>query len=232
MSGPTYVLVHGAFGGAWCWRDVGVELDRLELPWVALDLPSSHDPTGAATLADDAESVVAAAAGAGPVVVVGHSYGGAVVAEAAGRLSSVESLIFVAAIVPLPGESATEVAKRAPERTLLDQAMVVDGPLVHLDLALAGEALYGRCDEGTRAWALRQLGGHTLVSFRSRRVGVDPVVPRRYIVCTDDHAVHPEVQATLAKQCDEWYGLDSDHSPMFSAPRRLAELLAVADSGV
>lgn len=232
MSAPTYVLVHGAFGGAWCWRDLGEELDRRSLAWTTLDLPSSHDPSGAATLADDADAVVRAAAGLGPVVLVGHSYGGAVVAEAAGRVRDVESIVFVAAIVPLPGESATQVARRSPEPTVLDRAMVVQGPLVVLDQALAGEALYGRCDQATRDWALGQLTSHTLASFRTPRAATDPDVPRRYVVCTDDRAVHPAVQATLAERCDEWIELDCDHSPMFSAPAILCDVIVVADAGV
>ena len=164
--------------------------------------------------------------------MVGHSYGGAVVAEAAGRLPNAKSLIFIAAIVPLPGESASVVAKSAPEPTLLDQAMIVTGPLVHLDPELAGDAVYGHCDEVTRQWALGRLGGHSLASFRSPRSHADPAVPRRYVVCNDDRAVHPVLQNSLARRCDEWMALDTDHSPMFSQPRLLADLLAVSDSGI
>ena len=232
MAAPTYVLVHGAFGGAWSWRDLGAELDRRSLAWTALDLPSSHDATGAATLGDDADALVAFASDLGPIVVVGHSYGGAVVAEAAPRLADVESLIFVAAIVPQRGESASMVAKGAPERTALDEAMVVEGPLVHLNPDLAERALYARCDEDTRRWALGQLGGQSLASFRSLRESRDAPVPRRYVVCTDDQSVHPVLQATLARRCDEWMELDADHSPMLSQPQLLADLLAVSDSGI
>jgi pimeloyl-ACP methyl ester carboxylesterase len=232
MAAPTYVLVHGAFGGAWAWRDVGAELDRRSLVWTALDLPSSHDATGAATLADDADALVAVASGLGPTVVVGHSYGGAVVAEAAGRLPQAESLVFVAAIVPLPGESASVVAKRAPEPTVLDQAMIVQGPLVHLNPDLAAEALYGHCDADTREWALGQLGSQSLASFRSTRSHPDSAVPRRYVVCSDDRAVHPVLQDSLARRCDEWMTLDTDHSPMFSQCRLLVDVLSVSDTGI
>src|ERR1700722_6925519 len=84
VTDPTYKLVHGGWSGAWCWRDVGAELDRREVSWRALDLPSSRNGADPSTgLADDAAAVAALADGDGPYILVAHSYGGAVVAEAA-----------------------------------------------------------------------------------------------------------------------------------------------------
>lgn len=232
MTSPTYLLVHGGWGGVWCWRDLGARLDERGLAWSALDLPSSHDPSGDATLADDADAVVGAAAGLGPVVVVAHSYAGAVALEALPRLGDVESVVFVAAYVPHVGESVTQIARTAPERTLLDDAIVADGPLLRLDPSLAGDALYGACDPATRSWAVSRLGAQTKASFRSARTAPDAPVPRRYVVCHADEAVDPEVQAAMSGRCDEWVALGTDHSPFFSAPALLADVLAVADAGV
>ena len=87
MSEATYILVHGGWGGAWTWRDVGKELTRRDLPWTALDLPSSTRGAHPNTyLADDAREVIEVAKLDGPVVLVGHSYGGAVITEAAGDI--------------------------------------------------------------------------------------------------------------------------------------------------
>ena len=232
MTSPTYLLVHGAWGGAWCWRDLGAELDARRLAWSAPELPSSHDESGRATLADDATALVAAAAGLGPVVLVAHSYAGAVALEALPRLGEVESVVFVAAYVPHVGESVTQIARTAPEPTLLDEAIVADGPLLRLDPALAGEALYAGCDAPTRDWAVSMLGPQTRASFRAPRVAPDAPVPRRYVVCHADEAVDPDVQAAMSGRCDEWVALDTDHSPFFSAPARLADVLSVADAGV
>jgi hypothetical protein len=115
---------------------------------------------------------------------------------------------------------------------VLDQAMIVQGPLVRLNSDLAGEALYGHCDADTRQWALRQLGSQSLASFRSTRSHADPAVPRRYVVCADDRAVHPALQDSLARRCDEWMTLDTDHSPMLSQCKILADVLSVSDTGI
>jgi pimeloyl-ACP methyl ester carboxylesterase len=114
MTQPTYLLVHGAWGGAWVWRDVGAELTRRDVPWTAVDLPSSlHGAHPNTYLADDAKEVVEVAKFDGPVVLVGHSYGGAVICEAAESVAHLERLVYVAALVPLLGESATETTREA-----------------------------------------------------------------------------------------------------------------------
>ncbi|HEV2361487.1 MAG TPA: hypothetical protein VGS21_07285, partial [Acidimicrobiales bacterium] len=67
---------------------------------------------------------------------------------------------------------------------------------------------------------------------RAARTAPDAPVPRRYIVCHADEAVDTEVQAAMSGRCDEWVALDADHSPFFSMPERLADVLAVVDTGV
>src|SRR5580692_7673013 len=148
MAEPTYVLVHGAWGGAWVWRDVGAELTRRGVPWVAVDLPSSiHGAHPTTYLADDANEVVQIANLEGPVVLVGHSYGGAVITEAAEDVTNLQRLIYIAALLPLLGESATEATREVQARTLLDEAIQVDGDYLTLDPNLAKKALFHDCTE-------------------------------------------------------------------------------------
>ena len=91
MNETTYILVHGAWGGAWCWRDVGVELTARGVQWTVLDLPSStHGAHPNTYLSDDAREVIEVAKLDGPVVLVGHSYGGAVITEAAEQIPNLE----------------------------------------------------------------------------------------------------------------------------------------------
>jgi len=51
-------------------------------------------------------------------------------------------------------------------------------------------------------------------------------IPASYVVCTDDHAIHPDLQRRMAAQAEEVFVMDSDHSPFLSYPRETAELLA------
>jgi pimeloyl-ACP methyl ester carboxylesterase len=229
MSEATYILVHGAWGGAWTWRDVGKELSRRELPWTALDLPSATRGAHPNTyLADDAREVVEIAKLDGPVVLVGHSYGGAVITEAAEQIPNLERLVYVAALIPTLGQSASEAKMEVDIMTRLDDAIERDGEFLTLNPLLAHAALYQDCKEKVAAWAVSQLTPQTLASFRSPRSSFDVDAPSRYILCTDDNALDPTLQKVMAERCTEVVTLESDHSPFLSRPGVLTDLL-VAD---
>ena len=99
MSKPAIVLVHGFWGGAAHWAKVILELKRLGYD----DLHAVENPL--TSLGDDAERTRKMVAQIpGPVVLVGHSYGGAVISEA-GNLPNVAALVFIAAFAPDAGES-------------------------------------------------------------------------------------------------------------------------------
>jgi pimeloyl-ACP methyl ester carboxylesterase len=226
MTESTYILVHGAWGGGWCWRDVGVELTSRDVNWTVLDLPSSTHGANANTfLADDAHEVIEIAKLAGPVVLVGHSYGGAVITEAADQIPNLERLIYVAAFVPALDQSVSEANQEIPTRTLLDDAIEVDGEFLRLQPDLAARALYQDCNEEVSAWAVGQLTAQTVASFRSPRSSFDVEVPSYYVLCTDDQAVDPGLQELMAQRCNEVAKIDSGHSPFFSQPAVLCDLL-------
>lgn len=226
MADTTYILVHGAWGGGWYWREVGAELTRREVNWTVLDLPSSTHGTHANTfLADDAREVVEIAKLNGPVVLVGHSYGGTVITEAADQIPHLEGLIYIAGIVPVLGESASEANQAIPNRTLLDDAIEVDVDFLRLDRERAARALYQDCSPEIAAWAVSQLTPQTIASFRSPRSSFDVAVPSRYVVCLEDQAVDIRVQTIMASRCSKMVTLDTGHSPMFSQPRELCELM-------
>jgi len=226
MAQPTYVLVHGGWGGAWIWRDVGAELTRREVPWTAIDLPSSiHGAHPNTYLSDDAKEVSAIANLEGPVILVGHSYGGAVISEAAADVTHLERLVYIAALVPLLGESATEATREVNVRTTLDDAIQVEGDFLTLEPTLAKKALYQDCSDDIADWAIGQLTPQTLASFRSPRSSFDVDVPSYYVRCTLDNAIDLSVQELMAGRCNEFATLESGHSPMLSVPSTLCDLI-------
>jgi pimeloyl-ACP methyl ester carboxylesterase len=230
MSEATYILVHGAWGGSWSWRDVGKQLSRRDIPWTALDLPSSTRGAHPNTyLADDAREVIEIAKLDGPVVLVGHSYGGAVVVEAADQVPNLERIVYIAALVPALGQSPSEAKAEVDIMTRLDDAIERDGEFLVLNPVLAHAALYQDCKEKVAAWAVSQLTPQTVASFRSPRSSFDVDAPSRYILCTDDNAIDPTLQKVMSERCTEVVTLESDHSPFLSRPGVLTDLL-VADT--
>ena len=115
MASPTIVLVHGAFADASTWRPV---FDRLDGDGHAVLAPPNplrglpHDASYTASVIDQID---------GPVVLVGHSYGGAVI-TAAGISDKVVGLVYVAGVVPDEGESVNDLQGRFPSLAM--------GPLV------------------------------------------------------------------------------------------------------
>jgi pimeloyl-ACP methyl ester carboxylesterase len=109
---PTVVLVHGAFAESASWNAVIEELQANAVPVVAVANPLRSLPGDAAYLRD----VLAAISG--PVVLVGHSYGGMVITEAAAGSNQVTGLVYVCAFAPEHGESALALSTKFPGSTL------------------------------------------------------------------------------------------------------------------
>ncbi len=109
---PTVVLVHGAFAESASWNGV---IDRLREQGVEA-VAAANPLRGVAADAAYVRDVVAGIGG--PVLLVGHSYGGIVITEAAAQNAAVVGLVYVSAFAPDHGESAFELSSRAPGSTL------------------------------------------------------------------------------------------------------------------
>jgi pimeloyl-ACP methyl ester carboxylesterase len=227
VTNPTYILVHGAWGGAWCWEKFTKDLDARGAQWRTLDLPSSQlDSDSNSDLAADANVVTMVANGVeGPVVLVGHSYAGTVITEAAPNVKSLEGLFYIAATVPDIGQSHSDTARLVRVRTEMDSAIHVDGLLLRLDLDAAAIALYQDCPPQLREWAKARLSIQTLASFRGVRTSAGVEVPTCYVLCRQDHALDASLQELLCQRCDEVVEMDSDHSPFLSHSEQLADIL-------
>jgi len=120
---PTIVLVHGFWGGAAHWSKVIVELSRKGYTRLrAVELPLT-------SLADDAQRLrKMVAQQAGPVLLVGHSYGGAVISEA-GDMPNVVGLVYIAAFAPDAGESPGGISQASPPAAFSNIAPDSDGYL-------------------------------------------------------------------------------------------------------
>jgi len=109
---PTIVLVHGAFADSSSWNGVISQLSKDGYPVVAAANPLRSVAGDARYVASVVDSIP------GPVVLVGHSYGGAVITTAALGKPQVKSLVYVAAFAPDQGESAGQLAGKFPGGTL------------------------------------------------------------------------------------------------------------------
>lgn len=232
----TVVLVHGAWHGAWCWASVLAGLDEQGVPAVAVDLPGH----GASTLplgdlhgdADHVRSVLddLAAGGTEGVVLVGHSYGGAVITDA-GTHPLVRRLVYVTAFAPDEGETVLGLALDHEEQSDLGPIIRFDDDDTnHLDPDLVVGALYGDCSPADVERALSLLGQQPGASFaQPPRAVAWRERPVTYAVCGADRGVLPSLQRRMAERIPdaavvEWP--DSSHSPFLSQPGAVVDLLA------
>lgn len=111
---PTVVLVHGAFAESSSWNGVIAQLQQHGVRAVAVANPLRSLAGDAAYVRDVLASID------GPIILVGHSYGGLVITEAAAGSSAVVGLVYVAAFVPETGQSAFALSSSAPGSTLAD----------------------------------------------------------------------------------------------------------------
>lgn len=221
------VLVHGAWHGAWCWSEVIAALESARVPVVAPDL-ASHG-WDAALLTDlhaDSATVRAAIDGAkGPVLLCGHSYGGAVITEAAAGHPAVRRLVYLAALMPDESETVAGLVGRS--NPSFDRILrMSDDDTVRLDPVGARAMLYADCDPERAASAIARLAPQSRASLRQAPRGVAwRERPSNYVVCTRDAALLPSLQRSLAGRANQVIELAAGHSPFLCQPLRLARLL-------
>ena len=224
------LLVHGAWHGAWSWAGLQSRLDELGVPSWAVDLPGhglSDEPLG--DLSGDTDAVVAALEHCGPgTVLVGHSYGGAVISQASARSSAAGHLVYIAAFALEAGESVNGFLRAAPRhRVELADIMVPTEGATVLDAGRAGELLYGGLSAPRRSAMVARLSAQPNATMSQPLDGSGlGRTPSTYLLCTRDRAVHPEHQRIMAARCTGTIELDHDHSPFLDDPDLIAGIIA------
>jgi len=245
-AGKTYILVHGAWFGGWCWYKVVPLLEEKGYRVLAIDLPGyGNDTTVPSTVTlDDYVQKVAEAAHSvsGKVVLVGHSMGGAVISQAGEVLGpeKVEQLVYLDAFLLKNGESIFSQVEKMNEASKLSSDVTIEHP--------ASEYLIFSEDQKTclvNPLMMQEVFCHdcpaedvTLVKTKLRWQPVaalaTPItasaerygsIPKTYIRCTGSKDLDRR-SIVQNMSCQKVYELPSSHSPFFSMPEKLVAILA------
>ena len=228
----NFVLVHGAWHGGWCWRDVAAVLrtaghqvftptmtglgERAHLLNAQVGLSTFIDDIAAVILSEELDNVV----------LVGHSFGGHVINGVADRMPQLlRQLIYLDGLVVQHGQSALSIMPPAvqAERT---RTMDAEG----LRMTIPSPDQFGLSDPAQLVWVMRQLTPHPLKGYTEPLQLQHPLgngLPKTYIAVTDPwYPPLAELRQWVRSQPDwDWRELAACHNAMVSAPLALASLL-------
>ncbi|WP_432990394.1 alpha/beta fold hydrolase [Dactylosporangium sp. CA-233914] len=197
---PTIVLVHGAFADSSGFDAIIRRLLAGGYPVLAAPNPLrgiAADAAGVRALLDTVE---------GPVVLVGHSYGGAVISAAAAGSRHVRALVYLAAFVPDAGEAVGELVGRFPGSTVNESLKAVPLTDGQVDLYIDPRVYHARfaadvpaADAAVYAIAQRPAGA---AAFAEPAAGVPAwtTIPSYHLIGEADQIIPPEAQQFMAKR--------------------------------
>ena len=233
-----FVLVHGAFAGAWIWGPLIERLKASGHSLEAFDLPGLGDdqtPASEVTLdACAARLCEVLASSSEPAIVAGNSMGGIVATQGAARCPSrVKALIYVTAFLPKDGQSLldlTQLPEGAGDQVQANITIEGEPPVATMPAAASRQALYGACTDDVAAWAIARQRPQPVAPFVtpvSIPLGALDTIHRYYVVCTRDRAIPPPLQRRMIAEnaCADIVELDTDHTPHLSMTDELAKAL-------
>jgi pimeloyl-ACP methyl ester carboxylesterase len=227
MPTPTVVLVHGAFAESAGWNGV---LTRLQ----AAGLVTIAAPNHLRSLSGDVQSVRAVVQAVdGPVVLVGHSYGGSVISGAALGIDAVRALVFVAAFAPREGESIAQLSGEYPGSTLGETLETIPLPDGSTDLRIRQELFHQQfaadvpaADAAVAAATQRPLRDVALNEGAGAPAWTS--VPSWFVIAGADLNIPPAAQRWMAERADAREVVEVDgasHSVHVSHPDDVADTI-------
>ena len=225
---PTVILVHAAWADASSWKEVIPRLMHKGIPVVAVQIPLTSLSDDVAALRRTLKKIH------GPIVLVGHSYGGAVITAAGNRNPKVKALVYIAAMAPDEGETVGQLLHRvvphasAPalvpdedgflwmsakgfadavaHESSADDALLMEATQKPIAIACVGEPMTQPAWEDKPSW---------------------------FLVAERDRMIAPETQEFMAQRAgSKVLRVEVDHTPLASAPDQVIAVIAEAADAV
>ena len=234
-TAPTVVLVHGAWADASSWAGEVRMLQRAGVRTRAIANPVEDLTTDARYVADFLKTV------RGPIVLVGHSYGGAVITNAAAGVPGVKALVYVDAAAPAPGETNAQLSGARsvlttgkPEKLFKTVSGPSYAPGAH-ELYLRKAVFVERFandlprKEAVRLWA-SQRGASTAAFMTPSRAAAWKTIPSWFFVSTGDSIITAASQRAMARRARARVTTfrGGSHLTLISHPEAVAAVIASA----
>ncbi len=236
----TYVLVHGAWHGAWCWERLAPLLQAQGKKVVMPELPGhgkDNAPIGEQNLETYARAVAKVLdEQEEPVVLAGHSLGGMVISQAAEyRPEKVQKLVYVTAFLPVNGQSCDGLEDGIKPTDWPEMAktglvtLSPDGKTTRLSEKFAVAACFNDLSQKEAKKAAAQLGPEALASqYQAAKLSERfDSIPKVFIRCLQDQSFTNDmlIKMKTVSRCEKTYKLNTGHSPFLADPEGLAAIL-------
>jgi len=230
-----FILVHGSWHGAWCWREVVPRLEARGHTATAIDLPGHGEDRSApeaVTLHDYVTRVVqAVGALKDRPLLVGHSMGGGLISQAAELVPDrIRALIYVSAVLPPSGSCMMQLVDGLDPQYLAQLEWAPDRRTARLSAAGVRDFCYSCCPAGIVEDVLPRVTPEPVAPYETPFSTTDTNsgrVPRHYIECLRDRILPLATQRAMRAPLTfaGVYSIDTDHAPFFSAPDELTAIL-------
>jgi len=223
----TIVLVHGAFADGGSWGDVIPLLEKRGFDVVAVQNPltSYADDVATTRRVIDAQT--------NPVILAGHSYGGAVITGAALDRTNIKALVYVAAFGPDAGEDLGALLQQYPSK--IGTALGPDAAgFLYIDRTKFAEVF--AADVAERQCSIMSASQKPINSKTFGQSYGEPAwkhLPSWYLISNEDHAINPDLQRMFAKRMGATTReVKASHVAFVSQPATVAEIIAEAADAV
>lgn len=225
-SKTSIVLVHGAFADGSSWNKVIplLEAEGFTVTAVQNPLKSLSEDVATTKRVLDAQK--------GDVVLVGHSYGGAVITEAAAGNSKVKALVYVAAFAPDAGETLAALGERFPAPPLGTAVVPDSAGFLYIDRAKVADVFANDLPKEEAALlAATQKPLAAAIFGEPLKAAAWKSIPSWYVVSTQDKAINPDLERFMAKRMNaKTKELKASHVSFISNPTEIAKVIEAAAS--
>lgn len=225
---PSIVLVHGSWADGTSWQYVIPLLHQDGYTVVAVQNPLTSLPDDIATT----KRVIDAQPG--PVVAVGHSYGGAVITGAAVGNPQVKALVYIAGWALGPGESVSQLIGKYPPSPLVKAIAPDTAGFLYIDREKFHEVFaHDVSPVEAQVMAVAQKPAASITFEQSVESAAWQTIPSWYLLAQEDRAIPPELQRFMANRMGaKTTEIGASHVPYISHPKEVASLIIEVASSV
>ena len=231
----NYVFVHGAWHGSWCFDRYVTKKMTEDSNVFTLDLPGHYSNNNFNFKDITLDKYVDYVSNfiqnniKGEVILIGHSMGGIVISQVAENIPlHISDLVYLCAFIPSSNSSLLDEEKKTNHPSVSVNITIDEKKcLISLNQDIVEDLFYKNCSIDDVEFAKKHLQNQPLIPFTSNvSVGSNfDSIKKTYIECLQDKAIHIEDQKRMNIICDKIYSINTDHSPFFSAPDKLVEIL-------